>query len=293
MPARIDHVIVAGRDFAALEAAWIRLGFFVTGGGTHPHLGTRNRIVVLGEGYVELLGVADPERVSPALTRRLAASEAGWVGFAVQSANIEEEASAMGARGVDARGPAPGRLVAPSGMQRSWRTVMVGADDLWAAAEPLPFLIQHDTTGETHRRELTGESDLAPHANGARQLDRVYVAVRDLAAAGAAYARAYDIHPDGASGRDAFLGAETLELPLAAGRERIVLAQPVGDGPARRRLDTAGDGLCAVAVAVADRGATEALLRERGVVYAAQDGVVWIDGRDSLGVPLALTALGR
>lgn len=38
MPTRLDHVIVLGRDLARLEAAFTRLGFWVTGGGTHPHL---------------------------------------------------------------------------------------------------------------------------------------------------------------------------------------------------------------------------------------------------------------
>jgi hypothetical protein len=79
MPSCIDHVIIAGLDPGALEERFTSLGFFVTGGGTHPHLGTRNRIIVLDESYIELLALADPSRASPAL-QRFIASGGGWVG---------------------------------------------------------------------------------------------------------------------------------------------------------------------------------------------------------------------
>src|SRR5579862_5996876 len=181
MPARIDHVIVMGRDLPQLEATFVRLGFFVTGGGRHPHLGTQNRIIILDEGYIELLAIADPAIVSPTLTARLAHGE-GWVGFAVQSAEIERETAAMLTRGVDARGPHVGRLVALDGQARGWRVTTLATSDLWSAAEPLPFLIQHDTAGERHRAELAGSGGLAPHPNGALRLRDVAIATDDLGA---------------------------------------------------------------------------------------------------------------
>src|SRR5215467_7134485 len=95
MPTRIDHVIAAASDFRGLEAAFVLLGFHVTGGGLHPWGGTRNRIVVLGDGYLELLGIADVGKVSPTLAHRLEKTRAGWVGFALQSHDIEREAAGM------------------------------------------------------------------------------------------------------------------------------------------------------------------------------------------------------
>lgn len=290
MPTRIDHVIIAARDLSALEAAFTRLGFSVTGGGTHPHLGTRNRIVVLGEGYVELLAVADPDTASPLLTRRLAGAEAGWAGFAVQSADIAGESRAMRLRGEDARGPHPGQLVAPSGLSRSWRVTMIGGDDLWGAAEPLPFLIQHDATGEQHRRELAGEGTLVPHANGAVSLGAVYVAVQDLDSAAASFARAYGLPPSrGLPSGAAYLGAEAREIRLDGSGERVVLARPSSDGPAQRRLDAAGEGVCAVGVRVADLAATQAFLDDHGIGYTLSGGDLWVSEQDDLGVPLAFT----
>ncbi|HEV8189970.1 MAG TPA: VOC family protein, partial [Ktedonobacterales bacterium] len=112
MPLRIDHVIAASHDLDELERLYAGLGFFVAGGGTHPHLGTRNRIIVLGEGYVELLALDVPERASQALRQRLDRGP-GWIGFAVQSDHIELEVAAMRGRGIQVFGPNPGRLVAP------------------------------------------------------------------------------------------------------------------------------------------------------------------------------------
>lgn len=289
MPTRIDHVIVAGRDLDALEALYARLGFSVSGGGTHPHLGTRNRIVVLGQDYVELLGVADVEMASPVLTRRLFNTDTGWVGFAVQSDDIARETEAMRSRGVDVRGPIPGRLVAPGGSTRSWRVTMIGDDDLWAAAEPLPFLIQHDTTGEDHWRELAGAEGVAAHPNGAQRVSAVYLAVRDLEAAAASFARAYSLQ-GGASRYDDFLRADAVTLPLASDGERIVLARPAGSGPVQRRLDDVGEGVCAVSLTVASRAETEAELRRRGIGYVGASDSVWVTEREMAGAPLAFTS---
>jgi hypothetical protein len=215
MPSRIDHVIIAGPDLDALEERFTSLGFFVTGGGTHPHLGTRNRIIVLDESYIELLALADPSRASPAL-QRFIASGGGWVGYALQSDDIGAETSAMRARGVDARGPTPGQLVASDGAARSWRVTMLGSDDLWEAACPLPFLIQHDTTGQAHHRELAGAGGLAAHPNGASSLDAVRLNSRDAGALAAGYRTAYDF-PEQRETRSTTTAYTSWRFTLASG----------------------------------------------------------------------------
>jgi len=62
---RIDHVIYAAAD---LDAAAARIesefGLMAGGGGRHEGLGTCNRVVPLGGGYLELLGVADREQAT-------------------------------------------------------------------------------------------------------------------------------------------------------------------------------------------------------------------------------------
>ena len=267
MPTRIDHVIVATPTLGELEARCLQLGFAVVGGGTHPHLGTRNRLIVLDEGYIELLSIADESRVSPHLAQRVAQG-GGWVGFAVQSDQIEAEVAAMRSRGVDAHGPQPGRLVGPDGRERGWRVATVATDDLWASAEPLPFLIQHNTTGQRHRDELAGADELAPHANGAQSLRDVTIATDDLSRLRQRYATAYAMTTsDDAPTHDATLNATTLTAPFATGHERVILAQPTGDGIVRDRLATSGEGMALVTVAVDDLEATAALLTARHITY--------------------------
>jgi len=192
MPIRIDHVIIAAPDLAPLEEVFAHLGFTVSGGGTHPHLGTRNRIVILGEGYIELLSLADASRASAVLRARIA-DGGGWVGYALQSDDISAEAEQMRARGVDAHGPTRGSLVAPDGMTRGWQVVTIGSDDLWAAAFPVPFLIQHDSAGEQHQRELAGGARLTPHPNSAARLVGVTLKTPDLSDLRERYERGYEL----------------------------------------------------------------------------------------------------
>lgn len=268
MPVRIDHVIIACDDLRVAEAAFARLGFFVTGGGTHPLLGTRNRVIVLGEGYLELVAVADPSAASPALRGRIA-QRAGYVGYAAQSDGIEHEVAAMRARGVDVRGPRAGRLVALDGTVRGWRTALVGGDDLWSVAEPLPFLIQHDASGEEHRRQLGGAGGLAPHPNGATRILGVAVATDDLAVLRARYAQVYGLASEAAPHRDDELGAEVVTLPLDGGAERVLLAQPTGASRAAERLAVAGPGLCQATIAIASRDEAARWLVDHDVAATA------------------------
>jgi hypothetical protein len=287
MPLRIDHVIAASLDLDELERAYARLGFFVTGGGTHPHLGTRNRIIILGEGYVELLALDVAERASQALRQRLDRSP-GWIGFAVQSGDIVSEIAAMRERGIQVIGPNAGQLVAPNGQARSWRVATVGTEDLWQSAEPLPFLIQHDATGEQHRQELVGIGGFVPHANGATRLADVVVAVRDLDDAASRYALTYDLHPATAAQPDASLGARVLDLPLDGGHERIRLAQPEGSGIVADRINAAGDGLCLISVAVSDFQRTGEFLRGHVIPFTESEEGLTIPADAAGGASLRL-----
>lgn len=293
MPERIDHVIVAAADLAQLEAAFTRLGFLVVGGGQHPHLGTRNRIILLGEGYIELLAIADQQVVSPTVTHRIMTAP-GWIGFALQSSDIGAEAAVMRGRGADARGPTQGRLVAPGGGARSWRTVTLGGDDLFRVAEPLPFLIQHDSHGEQHQRELAGADAVAVHPNGAQRLQSVVVAVHDLADTAHVFSQAYDLSPVSATFRYPELGAMALALPLSENDEQIILAQPESDGIAAERLASADEGVCCVIAAVEHIAATRGYLESAGVTFEQRSSdVVFIPAAATGGAPLMFVFAGK
>ena len=92
---RIDHVIYAASDLdAAAAQVTDALGMPVVGGGRHEGLGTVNRIVPLGGGYVELLAVADVDEASrtvfgAGLLSRLRDVGPGWWGWAVCVDDVE------------------------------------------------------------------------------------------------------------------------------------------------------------------------------------------------------------
>ena len=133
---RIDHVIYATQD---LDATAARLeaehGLAVGGGGRHTGIGTENRIIPLGAGYLELITVADhgeAERsaLGYAFARRIQARGEGLMGWAVAVGDVRAEAERLGAEL---------SVIERSGL----RAQLAGVAS--AMAEPsLPFFIERD-----------------------------------------------------------------------------------------------------------------------------------------------------
>lgn len=133
---RIDHVLIATADpdaaAARLEASH---ALVATGGGRHDGIGTHNRIVPLGGGYLELIGVADPGEAASSplgrtLSERIAEAGEGLMGWAVAVDDVTATADRLGTElSVIAREGLSARLT--------------GVAE--AMAEPfLPFFIERD-----------------------------------------------------------------------------------------------------------------------------------------------------
>jgi hypothetical protein len=99
---RIDHVIYAAAD---VDAATARIeeqfGVAAAGGGRHDGHGTFNRIVPLGGGYLEVLGVADPQEAAGSpfgrgLVERLQSAGDGWMAWVVAVEDIEPVVRRLG-----------------------------------------------------------------------------------------------------------------------------------------------------------------------------------------------------
>ena len=99
---RIDHVIYATQD---LDAAGGRveseLGLAAIPGGRHEGHGTRNMIVPLGGGYLELMAVADSDEASGspiggALQARLADQGDGLFAWAIAVEDVDRVADRLG-----------------------------------------------------------------------------------------------------------------------------------------------------------------------------------------------------
>lgn len=98
---RIDHVIYATRDLdVAAAMVEAQLGLTAVAGGRHEGVGTHNRIVPLGNGYLELLAVCDEEEaarsaVGSALKARIDQLGDGLMGWAVAVDDVRPEATRL------------------------------------------------------------------------------------------------------------------------------------------------------------------------------------------------------
>jgi catechol 2,3-dioxygenase-like lactoylglutathione lyase family enzyme len=99
---RIDHVIYATADLdAAAARVEAELGVAAVAGGRHEGLGTHNRIVPLGGGYLELLAVADPGEAASsdlgaAVQARIARTGDGLMGWAAAVDDVGSVAARLG-----------------------------------------------------------------------------------------------------------------------------------------------------------------------------------------------------
>ena len=203
----IDHVVLAVPDPDATAAALGEsLGLDAAAGGRHDRLGTFNRIVWLGDSYLELIGVFDASLAATSWLGRpvLRTLEAGGglAAWAVAVADLDSHLGWTTAGGLVA-GPVDGERRRPDGRLVRWR--------LAHPAEPTPdapFLIEHDLSAAEWTPEERRE-------------------------------RAAERHPIGGSVRLASIGFETASPPAAAGRLRSVLgatAEPDGRRAVRVRI---------------------------------------------------------
>ena len=136
--AEIDHVLLAAFDLdVASHELEMRRGLATVAGGRHPGWGTANRVVPLGDAYLELVAIADEaEARCTAFGRWVLARRASPLvplGWAVRPASLDEDAARLGLAVHD------GARERPDGSLLRWR--LAGVEE--AAAEPcLPFFIE-------------------------------------------------------------------------------------------------------------------------------------------------------
>jgi hypothetical protein len=145
----IDHIVIAcARPDDAVEALAEAVGLQPGGGGRHPRSGTFNRLVWLGDTYLELMGVSDPElaRASGIGSVTLAMIERGEEGlaaFAIASDDLQADTATLRATGGPYGEPTPGERERPDGQVVRWLTAL--PTHLGVAG--LPFLIEHEYAG--------------------------------------------------------------------------------------------------------------------------------------------------
>jgi catechol 2,3-dioxygenase-like lactoylglutathione lyase family enzyme len=303
----IDHIIIGVNNLEQAATLFSqKLGLAASGGGIHPTGGTANRIIVIGDTYLELIAVHIPEEAQQSTLDRLAIHE-GYLNFVLASNDIEADSQMMTNRGTQILGPTPGSLRAADGRTRGWSRTNIELPDL---AQHYPFIIQHDSSGEERRIRLAGWTTPPEHPLGATQIRSATIAVADLAEATQRFQHIYGLQPSEsftgeADGWDAMLVSfplggndqgQSFELaepiPLSAEADREVdyehLPEP---GSLNRHLQRFGESLCRMTLAVENLDASRHYLDEHEVTYTYRDmarPVVWIHPDYACGVSIVL-----
>jgi len=213
----IDHLVVAvaDPDEAATELA-ATLGLEPGDGGRHDRLGTYNRLLWLGDTYLELIGVFDASLAAtswvgaPAL--RAIEAGGGLATWAISSDDIEADVAMLRTRGSLLSEPVTGERVRPDGRVVRWR---LAAGERLDPDRP-PFLIEHDPSAAEWTPDERGL-----RADGAGVLDVLELAVDDVDRTSQAFLRTVGLRfrPSLAGGgaRDADIGAQRVRLRPARG----------------------------------------------------------------------------
>lgn len=223
----IDHLVVAVADpdraAAEIEA---ELGLRAAEGGRHETQGTFNRLVWLGDTFIELIGVFDRALAErswigrPTLAALDADGPAAWslATWAIASDSLDTDAARLRGQGSDLGPPLPGERHRPDGRVVRWRLAAPG--DL-GPLEP-PFLIEHaPDSAEWTAAERTARAGAIHPIGGPVRLERLElgVALADLSRLTRQYLRATGLRfrPSlaGRGARDATIGPHLVRLAPA------------------------------------------------------------------------------
>ncbi len=279
----LDHIIIGVRDLdAATEIFRDKLGLIPSGGGVHPKVGTANRIIVIGDTYLELITVRTPAEAQTSIVERLAKGE-GYLNFVLASNDLQADTEAIKARGISLVGPEKGSLNAGDGHTRGWLRTNIERPDL---TQHYPFLIQHDSTGKERRSRLAGWTTPPEHPLGVTKVLSTTLVVADLDEATQRFAHIY-----GLQASEQFSGeADSWDATLVAFRfdesaQSFELAtplptflDPIGDatylpepGALAQHLQQFGESLCRITLAVENLTASRRYLDAHNVTYTYKE----------------------
>jgi hypothetical protein len=287
MPHGLDHIVHAVRDVDAAAEFYLRAGFTVGGRNRHPW-GTHNRIVQLKNCYIEILEVAEPEKIVPHATRFFSFGAfnrdflAHREGFSMLLLNSRDAAS--DARSFEANGIGAFDVFdfAREGKRPDGSTVKL-AFSLAFATEPnspdLRFAVcQH------HFPENFWNPAFHVHANGAQVVPGV-VMVADDPARHRDFLKAY-------IGTGEMRSAPAAVTARADNGDIEILAPSAARDLFAFPVKASGDGLTlnAVRFAVADLGQTEALQRQNGLTVRRHGERLIVQPDEAFGATLIFEA---
>jgi len=289
----LDHIIIGVRDLeGAAEIFGNGLGLLPGGGGIHPIGGTANRIIVIGDTYLELITIYKPEEAQASLRQRLERGE-GYLNCVFASDDLEADSQAIRERGVPLIGPVAGSLRSADGRERAWKRADIERPDL---AQRYPFLIQHDSAGEERRRRLAGWSTPPVHPLGASKVRSVTLAVENLEEASRRFAHIYGLQASAPfSAASQGMGAQVVSFNLGQSGQSFELAAPAfedkGPNALRDHLERFGESLYRMTLLVNDLEQASRYLDEHAVPATSIENaqpLLWIEASHSCGALIVL-----
>ncbi|MEO7022489.1 MAG: VOC family protein [Ktedonobacteraceae bacterium] len=299
----LDHIIIGVHNLAeATHTFEHALGLVPSGGGIHPMGGTANRIIVIGDTYLELIVIDRPEEAHESIRQRLAQGE-GYLNFVLASDNLVADSQAIKQRGVALMGPTPGELRSADGRVRGWMSTHIERPIL---AQHYPFIIQHDSVGQERRQRLAGWSTPPAHPLGVTKVLSVTLAVENLAEASQRFAHIYGLQPSEPFSAASQSGqAQMVSFPLGASGQAFELAAPApgtnGASAAaalfanmdslRQHLGRFSESVCRMTLLVEDFAQARDYLDAQHVPFGYTEGtqpLLWLDPSYTCGASIVL-----
>jgi len=182
----IDHLVLAVRDLDEASAFYEGLGFTLTPRAQHP-FGTGNRLVQLQGGFLEILGVTEPDWIAPAgpgqfsfgaYNRDYLARGEGMSMIAMQGADWNADRADFQAAGLQLAAPF---AFARMAKQPDGSEVEMGFDLTFAPRADAPDAVFF-TCCHRHAPEHFYKSQYQAHANGATRIAGVSIETPDAGA---------------------------------------------------------------------------------------------------------------
>ena len=284
----IDHIVLCVAELEAARRFYEGLGFTTTPPARHP-FGTANSLVQLQGNFIELLGVAEPDRIPPhapghfsfgAFNRDYLTRRQGFSMLVFQSDDARADQAEFAAKGLDTYEPFDfsRKAALPDGQE-----VTVGFSLAFVTHPAMPEAAFF--TCQQHAPEHFWKPDYQAHANGAVAISEVVMAVDEPADVADFFTK---LQPE------ASLAVEAGQMTVTTSRGRIAVLAPA-------RLAQRFPGLATAAapetphfagyrVTVADLDRTEDLLRKQQVDFQIGEGVLNVAPGDAFGVALEFAA---
>jgi glyoxalase-like protein len=185
----IDHIVVAVADpDLAVAQLGEALGVEPSGGGRHDRLGTFNRLLWLGDSFIELIGIFERDLAASswigAPTVRSMDRGGGLATWAIATDDIAADVDLLRATASDLSDPIDGERVRLDAQVVRWR---LATPPVLEPSSP-PFLIEHDPTAA----EWTS-ADRALRAAGPGRLRGIELVVPDAESTATWFARTLGI----------------------------------------------------------------------------------------------------